>query len=85
MRSMYVKTVDEQWSKLGIQHGKVSTVKLLLGSWLNINSVQAKLTPNFIPHFIRRVYTGSFTFSPLIEHYLYPVSTVPIINTTKEN
>lgn len=85
MRSMYGKTVDEQWSKLGIRQGKVSTVKLLLGSWLNINSVQTTLTPNFIPQFIRRVYTGSFTISHLTEHYLYPVSTVPTINTTKEN
>jgi hypothetical protein len=42
-----------------------------------IHDLSDRSTPNLSPPFFRRL--------PLIEHYLYPVSTAPINNPTKRN
>ncbi len=49
----------------------------------------ARVQVRFV-HYLSDLYTpylspANFPVSPLIEHYLYPVSTAPINNPTKEN
>jgi len=49
-----------------------------------LGSVQSLLTPKLVPMFKPYISPPKFAFSPLVEYIFYPVSTAPIINTTKE-
>lgn len=47
-------------------------------------SVQSPFTHKLVPTFEPYISPPKFAFSPLAEYIFYPVSTAPIINTTKE-
>jgi hypothetical protein len=49
-----------------------------------LHSVQSLLTPKLVPTFEPYISPPKFAFSPLVEYIFYPVSTVPITNSTKE-
>lgn len=49
-----------------------------------ITRVKARLTPRLIRTFPQYSSPATILFSPLIEHYLYPVSTGPTITNTEE-
>ena len=49
-----------------------------------LGRVQAQVTPRLIRTFPQSSSPGNFAVSPLIEHYLYPISTAPTITTTEE-
>lgn len=55
-------------------------------SWIDqLQRVQVRLTHNLSDLFTPRLSPPKMTYSPLTEHYLYPVSTAPINNPTKRN
>jgi len=60
-------------------HGLYTALRLLA------TSVQVLLSPKLSVSFTSYLSPSKMSVSPLIEHYLYPVSTVPIINPNQIN
>jgi hypothetical protein len=85
MHRTCVNNVDNllmgRWTSLGQLSPEVARLVSIAPYWVEQVSVSHKI----IPHFTRYLYPYTFTPLPLTEHYLYPVSTAPIIRTTKEN
>jgi len=47
--------------------------------------VKLRFIPMFFPNFPLTIPLVKIAALPLVEHYFYPVSTAPIINSTREN
>ncbi len=77
------KTVDYLRVVSRITRGRLSTLWLPTYRQLPILGGQAQFIHQLSDQFIPHLSTPKFAISPLIQHYLYPVSTAPINNPTK--
>jgi hypothetical protein len=84
-----LRTCGQYVDDLLIRHretlGKVSTRFMSNRHITPGRGVQHQVIPSFLPLLPPLLSPRIFAGLPLIEHYLYPVSTVPIINSIKEN
>lgn len=67
---------------------RTSRVQSSTGRWGNkLFSHNLRAQPAFLPTVVRtfplKISPAKIALSPLVEHYLYPVSTAPTITTTK--
>jgi hypothetical protein len=83
MLSGCVKLVDRTGKYLWKAGGLPSTYSLRSAMGTSQSSVKQRLITNFIPRFPLQLSPAKIAPSPLVEHYFYPVSTGPIIKTTK--
>jgi hypothetical protein len=77
------KTVQTTRIKLGKTTGQLSTVLPTPRSTHIHTRVKALVSPRVIRTFPQTYSLVKIAFSPLIEHYFYPVSTGPTITNTK--
>lgn len=85
MRSRCVRIVDNLCVQLGKRSGQSSTHRLAaLPAWAKVHG-KALVSRNSLPSFPSSLSPRKYSYLPLVEHYLYPVSTVPINNSSKGN
>lgn len=77
------KIVNREWITLSKTSGRLSTMGVFAYTLTAGSSVQVALLPKVIPLFAQYFSPQKIAFSPLSEHYFYPVSTAPTIRTTK--
>lgn len=82
-----LKSCGKSAYNLGVSIGRVcahpSTATLTLSLTHIVRCVQGFFIPSSILQLFPRYTPQNNLVSPLFEHIFYPVSTVPIINTTK--
>jgi hypothetical protein len=67
----------------GTSSGWLSPLRHRLTTSIHKLGVQVRFIHDLSDHSTPKLSPPYFAFSPLIEHYLYPVSTAPINNPTK--
>lgn len=83
MHKACVKHVDA-WRKRNRKSSvRLSTKRVQTFTTATESGVNAQLITTFIPSFPLHISPLKIASLPLVEHYFYPVSTAPIINTTK--
>lgn len=85
MHSICGKIVDQARKKLRKSSAWFSTYHQEQLTHLQLGSVQPIVFTNSFPTFPLQLSPLKVAVSPLYEHYLYPVSTAPINNSTKGN
>lgn len=70
---------------IGITRGRLSPLSYRLDTITTQFSGQAGFIHYLSHQFILLFSPPKYCFSPLVEHYFYPVSTAPTINPTKRN
>jgi len=80
-----VKHVDRAGTFLWKAGVRLSTYSPHNIQAMNQGSAKQRLITSFIPTFPLQLSPAKIAILPLTEHYLYPVSTGPITNPTKEN
>ena len=79
------KLADKLRIDTGTTSARLSPATAQLRYTSSMQRVQVRLTPWLYPQLYAHFPPAINPLSPLIEHYLYPVSTAPIIRTKKEN
>jgi hypothetical protein len=77
------KPVNSTWIAIGKTRGGTSTLMQLVRTFIRLGRVKPAVFPEFTPNFTQLFSPAKVAFSPLIEHYFYPVSTGPINNPIK--
>jgi hypothetical protein len=83
MSSVSGKAVDCLRVITGTTSGTLSPIVGRLHRAIHKLGVQVQFIHDLSDHSTPNLSPSKFAFSPLIEHYLYPVSTAPINNPTK--
>lgn len=84
MLSINGKTVEYLFTLTGQACVRTSTMLHRAVPAIRTHGAQADLLPNFVPTFTQYISPPKINLSPLVEYIFYPVSTAPIINSTKE-
>lgn len=77
------KPVKSSRTTPGITSARLSTLLASMQAQNDQTSVQPGFIPQLIPNSAQHFSPLKIAHLPLIEHYLYPVSTGPTIRTTK--
>lgn len=83
MHSPWGKSVKKLRTKTGISSARLSPNKTLQLAKYIATSVQLPVLHKVFPILPQYISPAKIAFSPLIEHYFYPVSTAPINTATK--
>lgn len=85
MPKTYVKPVRRSWKSLGTIGGRPSTIAMPISLVTARQRVQPSFLHDLFHYFTSHLSPPKNLVLPLIEHYLYPVSTAPTINPNQIN